>query len=185
MSRFVSPPGALAVSPAEFDARFLGMFAHNAFRFEQLDWYDSAGTRERVRAFLAGKPGDPAIRAGWDELLRECRQQHKTISRVHAVPDQLTEYLQFEFDFYRGSVAAGEDVRILPRARAAALDLPGFDYWLFDDHVVAVMVYHDDGTWLRSDLVEDQDFVSACRHWKDIAMTHAVPLNDYRTGRAA
>ena len=113
----MSQAGAVIMAPAEFDTQFMGLFEREAFRLEQLDWYDSPGTRERVRRFLAGQPDDPAARAGWDALIAAARRAGKVMSRVHVVSEPLTDYLRFEMGFYRGSVAAGEDVRVLPRAR--------------------------------------------------------------------
>jgi hypothetical protein len=179
----VSQPGAVMMAPGEFDARFTGLFEHEAFRLELLDRYDSPGTQERVRRFLAGEPGDAAARAGWDALIAEARAAGKVMSRVHVVSEPLTDYLQFELDFCRGSVAAGEDVRILPRTWAAGLDLPGFDFWLLDQSA-AVMVYDQAGWWLHTELVTSPAFVADCRRWRDIAMSHALPLADYTARRA-
>lgn len=179
----MSQPGAVIMTPGEFDTRFTGLFEHEAFRLELLDQYDSPGTQQRVQQFLAGQPDDPSARAGWDAVLAEARTAAKVMSRVHVVSEPLTDYLRFELDFYRGSVAAGEDVRILPRTQAADLGLPGFDFWLFD-RSAAVMVYDQAGWWLHTELVTSPAFVADCRRWRDIAMSHALPLADY-TARSA
>lgn len=173
------------MTPDDFDRRFPSFFDRRAFRLEQLDYYDSPGTAQRVARFLAGEPDDPAIRAGWDRFLAELARGGKTLSRVHVVDEPLSDYLRFEFAFYAGSVAAGEDVRILPRSRAAGLALPPFDFWLFDDRAAAVMAYDPAGAWTGAQLVTDRAFVSACRRWRDATMTAAVPFLDYIEGRAA
>lgn len=178
----MSQPGAVIMTPHEFDTQFMDLFEREAFRFEQLDLYDSPGTQDRVRRFLAGEPDDPAARTGWDALLTEARRTGRTISRVHVISEPPTDYLRFELGFYRGSVAAGEDVRILPRPQAAGLDLPRFDFWLFD-RSAAVMVYDEAGWWLRSELVTNPAFVADCRRWGDVARSHAIPLTDYAAGR--
>ena len=124
VSGYVSRPDAITMSPSAFDDRFTELFERCAFRLELLDRYDSPGTQDRLARFLAGEPDDPAIRAGWDALLADLRRAGKSISRVHVVSEPLTDYLRFELAFYAGSVAAGEDVRILPRARTADMSLP-------------------------------------------------------------
>lgn len=182
VSTSVSQPGAVIMTPGEFDTRFTGLFEHEAFRLELLDRYDSPGTQERVQRFLAGQPDDPAVRGGWDAVITEAREAAKVMSRVHVVAEPLTDYLRFELDFYRGSVAAGEDVRILPMAAAAGLDLPGFDFWLFD-RSAAVMVYDQAGWWQRTELVTSPGFVASCRRWRDTAISHALPLADYTARR--
>jgi hypothetical protein len=171
------------MTPGDFDTQFTALFKREAFRLELLDSYDSPGTHDRVQRFLAGEPANPAFRAGWDALLTEAHTVGARMSRVHVVSEPLTGYLQFELDFYRGSVAAGEDVRILPRTQAASLDLPGFDFWLFD-RAAAVMVYDQAGWWLRAELVTAPAFIADCRHWRDTAMAHATPLADYTARRA-
>jgi len=182
----VSVPAADAImTPAEFDGWFAGLFEREAFRLELLDCYDSPAARERVQRFMAGeREGQPA-RAFWDGLLAEARRAGKSMSRVHVVSEPLTNYLRWELDYYRGSVAAGEDIRIIPRARAAGLDLPGFDFWLFDGRAAAVMVYDERGAWLHSEIVTDLGFVAACCHWRDVAMHHATELGTYMAGSEA
>jgi hypothetical protein len=180
-----APPAVAALTPGEFEDRFTGLFQREAFRLETLDWYDSPGTDERVRRFLAGQPDDPAIRAGWDELLAEARAAGKRMSRVHVVTEPLSDYLRFELDFYRGSAAAGEDIRILPRSRVTGLDLPGFDFWLMDGTTAAVMTYGDRGLWLGVQVVTDPGFAARCRTWRDTAMACAMTLRDYTARSAA
>ena len=173
------------MSPGTFDDHFTELFERHAFRLELLDRYDSPGTQDRVERFLAGEPEDPAIRAGWDGLLGDLRRAGKTISRVHVVSEPLTDYLRFEFAFYAGSVAAGEDVRILPRARTAEMALPPFDFWLFDDRSAAVMIYDSAGSWQGVELIADPEFVSDCCRWREATMGRAIPLTDYMERRAA
>lgn len=173
------------MTPSRFDSEFAELFQRRAFRLELLDSYDSPGTQERVRRFLAGEQDDPAIRAGWDALLRELRRAGRTVSRVHVVSEPLTDYLRFELAFYAGSVAAGEDVRILPRARTAAMTLPAFDFWLFDSASAAIMLYDSAGAWQAVELVSDRQLVSQCCQWRDATMRAAIPLTDYTKGWAA
>jgi hypothetical protein len=169
------------LTPSDLDRQFPGLFGSAVFRLETLDHYQS----ESFRRAQAGEPPDPTARASWDALVAEARRAGKTMSRVHVVSEPLTDYVRWELSFYQASVAAGEDVRILPRARALGLDLPDFDFWLFDDRAAAVMIYDGAGAWLESRMTTEPGFVSACRRWRDIAMSHAVPLGTYTARRAA
>jgi hypothetical protein len=181
----VSRPNVVAMSPDAFDDCFTELFEHEAFRLELLDRYDSPGTQQRVERFLAGEPDDPAIRAGWDALIADLARAGKSISRVHVVSEPLTDYLRFELAFYAGSVAAGEDVRILPRVRTADMSLPAFDFWLFDDRTAAVMTYDCAGSWQGVQVVTDHKLVSDCRGWREAMIRRAMPLTDYMERRAA
>jgi hypothetical protein len=84
---------------------------------------------------------------------------------------------------------AGEDIRILSADLAAGLDLPGFDFWLFDAGQpgarVAVNVYGDRGAWLHAEIITDPGFVADCCRWRDAAMSRAIPLDAYQAGRSA
>lgn len=186
MSAVVAPHGQV-VQPAEIDARFGegSLFARSAYRLETLDEYDSPRTRVRVAKFLAGEPDLPEVRAYWDQVVSGALQADKTIQRVHVVSEPLTDYLRFEFGFYEGSVRAGEDIRILPSTATRGLELPDFDYWLFDDQRAAVMYYGDRGAWLRTEIVTEPEFVAACCRWRDAALSRAIPLNDYKAERSA
>lgn len=177
-------PDAVIMTPDEFNAGFNNLVKHEAYRLELLDMYDAPDTPGRVRRFLAGEPPDLAYRAKWDAFIAGVRRAGGTMSRVHVVAEPLTDYLRYELDFYRLSVAAGEDIRILPRTDAAGLDLPDFDYWLFDE-AAAVMIYDESTRFLRAELVSDPGFLADCRRWRDIAMSHAVPLADYTSRRSA
>jgi hypothetical protein len=171
--------------PAEIDARFGNgsLFKRSAYRLELLDEYDSPRTRLRVARFLAGQPDDPEVRAYWDRVVGEARQVGKTMQRVHVITEPLTDYLRFELAFYRGSVLAGEDIRILSGDLAAGLDLPDFDYWLFDDERAAVMYYGDHGSWLHTEIVTEPSFVADCGRWRTQALSRAIPLGDYMAER--
>ena len=88
------------------------------------------------------------------------------------------------------SQAAGEQVAVVPRARAG--DDIGPDFWLFaagtDGAGAAVLRYGQDGQWLGFDVVDDPDdvatFDARCRRLADEASTLNVFLAA-RTGASA
>jgi hypothetical protein len=183
----VTPPPGIIMAPDDIDQAFGdgSLFARSAFRLELLDDYDSPITRERIARFLAGEPEDQDVRDYWDQVVGDARQAGKIMERVHVVSEPLTDYLRFEFDFYRGSVRAGEDIRILTADDAAGLELPGFDFWLFDDSRAAVMYYAERGVWLRTEIVTEPGFVEHCRRWRRAALSRAIPFNTFMAERSA
>jgi hypothetical protein len=162
----------------EFGAAFPGLFKHEAWRLELLEHYQSP----HFDRWLAGQPYD---RASWDSFLISAKNAGKRVARVHVIPERLTPYLVHELDYYAGSVPLGEDIRLLRRDRAAGLDLPGFDFWLFDSKLVAVLVYDELGACLRVEMHDDQKFAQECCRWRDIAESHAVTLAEYGKEAAA
>ncbi len=169
----MTPHADEILAPGAFVARFDDLFTRSAFRLELLEHYEGEG----FRRWLAG---EQVTSREWESLVREWCDDGRDISRVHVIPEVLTPYLIFELECYAGSVAAGEDVRLLTPNRTNGLSLPPADFWLFDTALVAVMIYDDAGNWLRAELVTDQAFAADCCRWRDLAMDLAMPLSEYQ-----
>jgi hypothetical protein len=168
--------------PVSFGDDFAGLFdwfATRAFRLETLDQYAADYEEEAVRRFLAGEPLDPGFIAPWLEQVATATGAGRQLQRVHVVTEPLSDYLRFEMDGYRFTVAAGEDVRILPRSVARELELPGEDFWLFDDGPVARMRYDRHGAFLGAELVEEPDVVARYCQGRDVALQAATPFARY------
>lgn len=184
-------PGGRVVATAEIDRGFAEgtLFDHSAWRLELLDWYTSPATERRLTRFLAGEHVTAAERAPWLSMLRRDLAAGKTIGRVHVITEPLTDYLRYELACYESSGQVGEDIRILPGSLADGLDLPGFDFWLFDAGYpgarAAINVYGERGAWLRSEFITEPGFVAHCCRWRDAAMSRAIPLSAYQAGRSA
>ncbi len=68
--------------------------------------------------------------------------------RARIVSEPVSEYIKYEYDVTeRHNVAAGEEVRWLPRRRAADLALPGADCWLIDQEIVIFNHIDGNGNW--------------------------------------
>jgi hypothetical protein len=164
--------------------QFASLFRRSAWRLETLDLYDSPQTRERMARFAAGEPIDPRPREHWLAMLRDGRVTGRTVGRVHIL-GPLNDYLRYEIACYEQNAAAGEDIRLMSRARGATLGLPEFDFWLLDDETVAVMKYGERGVLIGAEFVTDPQFAAQCQRWRDIATSNAVPLREYQAGRTA
>jgi hypothetical protein len=165
-----------------FGDDFAGLFdwfTTRAFRLETLDQYAVGYEEEAIRRFLAGKPLDRGFIAPWLEHVATATGAGRQMQRVHVVTEPLSDYLRYEIDGYRLIVAAGEDVRILPRSVARELELPGEDFWLFDDGPVARMHYDRHGTFLGAELVEEPEVVARYCQWRDVALQAARPYARY------
>jgi hypothetical protein len=184
------PPGRV-MATADIDRGFADgtLFNHSAWRLELLDWYTSPATERRLARFLAGEEVTAEERAPWLTMLRRDRGAGKTIGRVHVIAEPLTDYLKYELACYQSSFIFGEDIRILPAELTAGLDLPDFDFWLFDagqpGAKAAINVYGERGAWLRAEMVSDPGFVADCCRWRNAAMSRAIPLDAYQAGRSA
>ncbi|OLT12953.1 hypothetical protein BJF79_03370 [Actinomadura sp. CNU-125] len=166
------------LTPDEFATEF-GKFTRSAFRLELFDHYVASNETEPFRLFLNGEIPSPEWRQPWQRLVRGKVAAGATMARVHVVTEPLTDYTLFELTCaYPASVAAGEDIRVLPRHRTRELDLPDTDFWLLDDRV-AVMHYDRHGNWLSVDLHRAPDMALRYEQARNAAMAAASPLALY------
>ncbi|MBW4718836.1 DUF6879 family protein [Saccharothrix obliqua] len=171
----------LSLDDPDFNRHFTE-FEFTAYRLESLQRYDVTYERDEFRRFLAGESrGEfPGIGA-WVRTVREAVNAGKRVHRVHVVQEPLSDYVRFECGWaYEHTVAAGEDVRVIPLARENwPAGLPRYDYWLFDSTVLVEMHYDAVGTFQHAELVDDPRKVVRANYWRDLAVTKAVPYRDY------
>ncbi|WP_327677647.1 DUF6879 family protein [Kitasatospora sp. NBC_00458] len=156
---------------------FFDAMEHDAWRLETLPAYAMPQEDNAVRRFLAGEPVGPADTAAWTARLRGYRESGRRVGRVHVLTRPLTDYLRFEFAYYRHSVGAGEDVRILDLTDRPNPGLPDQDFWLFDDSRVVLMNYRADGTQINRQVHEGDPTPYA--EWKRLAVAESVPFLEY------
>lgn len=138
-------------------------------------------------------PGDPAFlewKAGetvtapagdaWYDLVREHTARGVCFRRARVVSEPLADYIRFEYVSTGLNIAAGEDVRWLPRHTAPGLLVPLADYWVFDDKLVRFGYFAGDGTFLGHELSDDAEVVSTCADAFDRVWGRAVPHGEYR-----
>lgn len=159
-------------------AEFVLGYEHTAFRLETRERYSEAEEAEPLRRFLAGQP-DYAWNEEWAAMMRRRTADSQRMSRVRIVTEPHSDYTRFGIDLARVNVAAGEDIRYLPRAQAASLELPSYDFWLIDSSKVAILRFEEDDLLLGAAVVTDPAVVDCHSHWRDVAWSAAVPLAEY------
>lgn len=99
--------------------------------------------------WVVGKRFDPAVRyREWFDLIAATVTRGVQVRRARIVSEPVTDYIRFEYDVTAGlNVAAGEQVRWLPRRRAVGLLVPAVDCWIFDDEMVIFNHFAGDGSW--------------------------------------
>lgn len=141
---------------------------------EYVAWH--AGDRARSRS------QDQESRP-WLGLVREISGRGVAVRRARIVSEPVSNYIRFEHHMTDGNVAAGEQVRWLPRRHASDLALPGNDFWLFDDRLVVFLHFTGDGE-LSPDGDEerrtDQAVVRLCSTAFEAVWERAVPHAEYR-----
>jgi hypothetical protein len=168
------------VNVEEF-GRLFTAFERSAFRLETLEQYLVAEEADEFADFQAGRPLPHRTPENdeWLRMIAEDTAAGKRWYRVHVVEHPLTAYLRYELAGYPDSVAAGEEVYIADRDAHPELTALGReDFWLFDDRIVVLMRYDDEGRWLGAEHAPATQ-LDEYRRRHDLALEHAMPLDDY------
>ena len=171
----------VGVNPSGSD--FLTLFSdfrHTAYRLEVRRSYGVAEEDESFQRFLKGEdPGIDWFRP-WLRLMAEQTGSGKRVERVRVVDDPPSDYLQFEIVNTPHNLRAGEDIRYLRRSRAHELELPDYDYWVFDSRLLVFLRFDASDRFLGFERTDDQAEVLRHLQWRDAAWHHAVRYEDYR-----
>lgn len=151
----------------------------SAVHLELRDTYDPE--TPQYREWLAGTPRPVPASPEWFEFVREHTARGVRFRRARIVSEPLSDYIRFEHEATGGlNVAAGEEVRWLPRKRARGLSVPVNDYWVFDDRLVRLGYFAGDGTYLDDELTDDPGIVRTCAEAFERVWELAIPHADYR-----
>lgn len=131
--------------------------------------------------WLAGKPLPQPVLPDWYELVRTHAARGVQFRRARVVSEPLADYIRFEYAITAGlNIAAGEDVRWLPRRQASDLCLPGNDFWVFDDRLVRFGHFAGNGEFLEHELDDRPAVVSMCAAAFETVWERAIPHAEYR-----
>lgn len=156
------------------DFRALFAPAARAFHLELRDAYGVDEENGPFLAWLNSKPDDMAWRASWLDHARVASASGAVIRRLRVVSVPLADFVRWEHSLDPGNLAAGEDVRYLPRDRVP-VNLPAEDYWLFDDDTLVLSLFEPDGRSGGFARVDDRAIVAEHRAVRDALWPLAVP----------
>ncbi|WP_224279386.1 DUF6879 family protein [Streptomyces sp. LS1784] len=156
----------------------------SAVHLEMRDSYDDPDEAPRVAAWRAGHRHNPADRASWWrpwlDLVSGAVARGVVIRRARIVSEPVSEYTQYLHEGTFTNVAAGEQIRWLPRRQASDLALPGNDFWVFDDTVVRFGHFSGEGVYLGDEVTEDPAVAKLCATAFEAVWARAIPHEDYR-----
>lgn len=156
-------------------------FRATAWRLEVRTWYGVLADDRPYQDFLAGREPDLAWIAPWLDLMREqIRGRGKRVERVRVVDRPPSDFVRWEHYGNRWNAEVGEDIRYLTRELADSLHLPAYDFWIFDDAVVAFMVFAESGEFTGPVLIDDEAVVRQHLAYRDAAWQAATPYEQYR-----
>ncbi|MEV6121885.1 DUF6879 family protein [Streptomyces sp. NPDC052077] len=155
----------------------------SAVHLELRDVYAMDDEDAEFRAWREGHRLDPDDRESWWNpwlgLVQEITGRGVRVRRARIVSEPPSEYIRYEHSFTFTNVAAGEEVRWLPRRSASGLSLPGNDFWLFDGRLVQFNVFDGDGRWVHTDRTDDRETAGRCSAAFEAVWERAVPHDKY------
>ncbi|GAB4584456.1 DUF6879 family protein [Nocardia sp. IFM 10818] len=154
----------------------------SALHLELRDVYAVPDEAERFEKWQAGQLTDAEDAewwAPWLEMTRGMVNRGVTMRRARIVSEPVSSYIHFEWATTR-NVDGGEDVRWLPRHKAAGIAVPPVDFWLFDDRRLVLNHFSGNGAWVGNELIEDPDMVRLYRSAFDAVWELTTPHADYK-----
>ena len=128
----------------------------------------------------AGRGADCGGRTRFDDLIRTVTGRGVAVRRLRVVSEPVSDYIRFEHATTDSNIAAGEQVRWLPRRLAAELLLPGCDCWIFDGRKVLFNLFGGAGEWAGISLCDDPRVAARHAAAFGTAWDRGVPHADYR-----
>ena len=160
-------------------------FADTAFHLEVQDSYHTPDEAGPFQRFLSGQHDDFAWHRPWLDLVRNVTGSGKRIRRVRIVTVPHVDYTRWGLTVAPHNIAAGEDIRWLPRRLLDAEVVTTDDYWLFDDDRVVFTVFEPGGRFAGGAITRDPAIVRHCCEVRDRVWAIATPHADYVSSSAA
>lgn len=135
------------------------------------------------QAWLAGE-ADPQESArqykAYTDVVLPAVRRGVTVRRARVISEPVSDYVRWEHWLTDSvNIAAGEQVRWLPRRLASTLALPGNPYWVFDDRLVRFTLFSGDGEVQGSQFSDDAGVVEACQSAFEAVWRLAIPHGEY------
>lgn len=149
-----------------------------------LECRDAYGLSSGFRAWQAGVSAEEITRfedfRSWARLVRQHVERGISFRRARVVSEPVSEFIRYENSVTANNVAAGEQVRWLPRPQAAELALPGSDFWQVDGGAVCFVFQSGDGEPAGYRICEDPDVTRLCSSAFEAVWKRAIVHGDYR-----
>ncbi|WP_435643348.1 DUF6879 family protein [Streptomyces sp. H49] len=118
--------------------------------------------------------------APWTELVRRTVARGVAVRRARIVSEPVSDYIRYEYAGTVANLAAGEEVRWLPRRRASDIALPGNDFWLIDGRLVRWNHFTGEGASAPGEISEDPAAARLCGHAFETVWARAIPHHEYK-----
>ncbi|GLF96632.1 DUF6879 family protein [Streptomyces yaizuensis] len=161
----------------------LGSARKSAVHLETRDSYAVDYETGTFADWRAGHRLDPADRESWWRpwltLISETVARGVAVRRARIVSEPVSEYTRFLYDGTFTNIAAGEQIRWLPRRQASDIALPGNDFWLIDGQLIRWNHFTGDGASGGGEISEDPAAATLCAEAFEVVWERATPHNQY------
>ncbi|MGI5291119.1 DUF6879 family protein [Nonomuraea polychroma] len=173
----------MQLTPEQRDGLF-DAFTREAFHLELRDYYGVPTEADPFTRWQRGEPDDLEWFRPWLARMQRVAEAGRTVRRLRVVTEPVTDYIRWEYTVATPpTLEAGEDIRWLPRHMVPAdvvFPLDGRDWWLFDDQLLAVGRFDDDGRVLGSDLITTPAIVAECVALRDKLWSAGIPHHEFK-----
>lgn len=156
---------------------------HSAVHLEMRDVYAVSTENPQFRHWreTGERQNDPDSEywLPWTSVVRRTVGRGVSVCRARVISEPASEYIRYEHAGTPVNLAAGEQVRWLPRRRAPDIALPANDFWLLDGRLVRLGYFSGDGALTGHDLSEDPALVKLCAAAFEEVWGRAVPHEQY------
>ncbi|MCX2970583.1 MULTISPECIES: DUF6879 family protein [Streptomyces] len=171
------PPSVLS-----FD-ELLDSAERSAVHLEMRDVYAVSHENEHFRMWkeTGVRPTDPdsPYWKAWTTLIRRTVARGVQVRRARIVSEPVSEYVRYGYAGAPVNLAAGEQVRWLPRRRASDIALPGNDFWLIDDRLIRWNHFTGDGASAGGEMCDDPAVANLCATAFESVWARAVPHSEF------
>ncbi|ARF55093.1 DUF6879 family protein [Streptomyces gilvosporeus] len=170
------------ITPAQRDELF-NSFERDAFHLELRDDYGSPTEDDAYARWKRNEPDDYKWLDPWFGMIRRVTEEAKTVRRVRVITEPHSQYVTWEHSLTDMNIEAGEDIRWLPRHQlpeGITFPLQGSDWWLYDDRLLAVGHFDEDGRVLGSEVIEAPALVAECVRVRDLVWSLSTPHREYK-----
>ncbi|WP_036527590.1 DUF6879 family protein [Nocardia sp. CNY236] len=174
----------IRIQPGEHLDQLLDRAEHLAFHLETADDYCADAETASLAAWRIDETGDPGgdWLEPWTTQVRAMTGRGVAVHRARIVTVPHTTYTRYLLALTRYNIAAGEDVRYLPRAVADPDDAAADDFWLLDEHTVAYSLLDRHGRWIGAAASTDPRQLRTAVEIRDRIWSAAIPFDDYIRG---
>ncbi|WP_371629988.1 hypothetical protein OG892_21385 [Streptomyces sp. NBC_00341] len=164
-------------------AELLAQCTRSAVHLETRDVYAADEEDQDLKAWRAGELAAVSDRASWwnsfHDSVAAAVARGVVIQRARVVSSPPTECIRFKHACTERNLAAGEEIRWLPRNQALGMLLPAHDFWLFDGRLIRWHHFAGAGTHLHDELDERRDVAGQTAAAFRAVWDRAVPHQEF------